>query len=289
MSFWYHCKEHMFSFNLKSKPSSYSHFLRYDNFCMCKTINSFSGSGILRKRPFMFPIPIALDLTGSRERRIFCVEIFENQTEITWRWKKKHIKVCKKQTNKKSQNRRMSCFSSLCQLLLSTSQKIGVCDLLCVLLECITYTLCYYMTGVTILVKGLERMTDDSPHLQTRPKYTNLPHCKVATSMQTCPKYILAPLFRVMHYECAAWTKEVCFSNQYKLLNFSALHVLPCELCSVIWREGSAIDRRAGPQTTEDMLSESPRCNDMVADLGYTPLFMSVKRLPVKVYHNCSP
>ena len=44
-------------------------------------------------------------------------------------------------------------------------------------------------------------MTDDSPHLQTRPKYTNLPHCKVATSMQTCPKNILAPLFRVMHYE----------------------------------------------------------------------------------------
>ena len=94
-------------------------------------------------------------------------------------------------------------------------------------------------------------MTYDSPHLQTRPKYTNLPHCKVATSMQTCPKYIiLAPLFRVMHYEWAALTKEVCFSNQFKLLNFSALHVLPCEPCSVTWREGSAIDRRAGPQTT---------------------------------------
>ena len=116
-------------------------------------------------------------------------------------------------------------------------------------------------------------MTDDSPHLQTRPKYTNLPHCKVATSMQTCPKYILAPLFRVMHYEWAAWTKEVCFSNQYKLLNFSALHVLPCEPCSVTWREGSAIDRRAGPQTTEDMLSESPRCNDMVADLHFPRFF----------------
>ena len=112
-------------------------------------------------------------------------------------------------------------------------------------------------------------MTDDSPHLQTRPKYTNLPHCKVATSMQTCPKYILAPPFRVMHYEWAAWKKEVCFSNQFKLLNFSALHVLPCEPCSVTWREGSAIDRRAGPQTTEDMLSESPRCNDMVADLHF--------------------
>ena len=84
-------------------------------------------------------------------------------------------------------------------------------------------------------------MTDDSPHLQTRPKYTNLPHCKVAISMQTCPKYILAPLFRVMHYEWAAWKKEVCFSNQFKLLNFSALHVLPCEPCSVTWREGSAV------------------------------------------------
>ena len=113
----------------------------------------------------------------------------------------------------------------------------------------------------------------DSPHLQTRPKYTNLPHCKVATSMQTCPKYILAPFFRVMHYEWAAWTKEVCFSNQFKLLNFSALHVLPCEPCSVTWREGSAIDRRAGPQTTEDMLSESPRCNDMVADLPFPRFF----------------
>ena len=116
-------------------------------------------------------------------------------------------------------------------------------------------------------------MTDDSPHLQTCPKYTNLPHCKVATSMQTCPKYILAQLFRVMHYEWAAWTKEVCFSNQYKLLNFSALHVLPCEPYSIIWREGSAIDRRAGPQTTEDMLSESPRCNDMVADLLFLRFF----------------
>ena len=116
-------------------------------------------------------------------------------------------------------------------------------------------------------------MTDDSPHLQTCPKYTNLPHCKVATSMQTCPKYILAPLFRVMHYEWAAWTKEVYFSNQFKLLNVSALHVLPCEPCSVTWREGSAIDRRAGPQTTEDMLSESPRCNDMVADLHFPRFF----------------
>ena len=38
--------------------------------------------------------------------------------------------------------------------------------------------------------------TDDSPHLQTRPKYTNLPHVKVAT-IQTCPKYKLAPLYCV--------------------------------------------------------------------------------------------
>ena len=38
------------------------------------------------------------------------------------------------------------------------------------------------------------RSTDDSPHLQTRPKYTNLPNRKVA-SIQTCPKYKLAPLF----------------------------------------------------------------------------------------------
>ena len=112
------------------------------------------------------------------------------------------------------------------------------------------YVFCLYFSS---------NMTDDSPHLQTRPKYTNLPHCKVATSMQICPKYILAPLFRVMHYEWAAWTKEVCFSNQFKLINFSALHVLPCEPCSVTWREGSAIDRRTGPQTTEDMLSESPQ------------------------------
>ena len=42
-----------------------------------------------------------------------------------------------------------------------------------------------------------KRSTDDSPHLQTRPKYTNLKlfaHRKVA-SIQTCPKYKLAPLF----------------------------------------------------------------------------------------------
>ena len=97
--------------------------------------------------------------------------------------------------------------------------------------------------------------------------------CHSSAPPGTCPKYILAPLFRVMHYEWAALTKEVCFSNQFKLLNFSALHVLPCEPCSVTWREGSAIDRCAGPQTTEDMLSESPRCNDMVADLHFPRFF----------------
>ena len=39
-----------------------------------------------------------------------------------------------------------------------------------------------------------QRKTDDSPHLQTCPKDTNLPHRKVA-AIQTCPKYKLAPLF----------------------------------------------------------------------------------------------
>ena len=42
-----------------------------------------------------------------------------------------------------------------------------------------------------IHIKGVRT---NSPHLQTRPKYTNLPHRKVA-SIQTCPKYKLAPLF----------------------------------------------------------------------------------------------
>ena len=34
MSFWYHCKEHIFSFNLIPKSSSYSYFLRYDYLCI---------------------------------------------------------------------------------------------------------------------------------------------------------------------------------------------------------------------------------------------------------------
>ena len=48
--------------------------------------------------------------------------------------------------------------------------------------------------GQTIPPKWKNRSTDDSPHLQTRPKYTNLPHRKVA-AIQTCPKYKLTPLF----------------------------------------------------------------------------------------------
>ena len=109
--------------------------------------------------------------------------------------------------------------------------------------------------------------------------FTNSPQVYKLAPLQSrhinanLPQIHTRPTFRVMHYEWAAWTKEVCFSNQFKLLNFSALHVLPCEPCSVTWREGSAIDRRAGPQTTEDMLSESPRCNDMVADLHFPRFF----------------
>ena len=49
---------------------------------------------------------------------------------------------------------------------------------------------------LTPALEWMRGSTDDSPHLQTRPKYTNLPHVKVAT-IQTCPKYKLAPLYCV--------------------------------------------------------------------------------------------
>ena len=61
----------------------------------------------------------------------------------------------------------------------------------------------------------LKRSTDDSPHLQTRPKYTNLPHVKVAT-IQTCPKYKLAPLYCVWQDTvrvCCIWSSIECVSG----------------------------------------------------------------------------
>ena len=32
MSFWYHCKEHTFCFDLEPKSSSYSHFFRWKEY-----------------------------------------------------------------------------------------------------------------------------------------------------------------------------------------------------------------------------------------------------------------
>ena len=98
--FWYHCKEHTFSFNLISKSSSYaSYILRYD---------SFSESVILRNRPLKFPIPIVLDLTGCKNAAFFffvgkCLKIGQK----LHRGDRKHKKYVKK---KKSQNRQMNYF-----------------------------------------------------------------------------------------------------------------------------------------------------------------------------------
>ena len=84
MSFWYHCQEHTFSFNLIPKSGSYSYFLKYDHLCMSPKAISLKEL-ILRNWPLKFLI-IVLDLTGYRNCRIFCGKMFENQSEITWMW-----------------------------------------------------------------------------------------------------------------------------------------------------------------------------------------------------------
>ena len=84
-----------------------------------KTVSSFSGSVILRNRPFKFPFPIVLNLTDCRKCIIFCGKMFENRSELHG-GDRKHIKVCK--TIKIS----ISNFSPLCQLQSSISQNRSV-------------------------------------------------------------------------------------------------------------------------------------------------------------------
>ena len=51
-----------------------------------------------------------------------------------------------------------------------------------------------------------------------------------------------------------------------------------------IWYVG-----RARAESAHGDLDGGQRSSEVKWGKGYTPLFMSVKRLPVKVYHNCSP
>ena len=51
ISYWYHCKEYTFNFNLIPKSISYPYFLRYDHLCIRQTLSGFSGSVILRNQP----------------------------------------------------------------------------------------------------------------------------------------------------------------------------------------------------------------------------------------------
>ena len=91
MSFWFHCREHTFSFNLIPKLSSYSsYFFRYDHLCT----RHFSGSVILRNLPLKFQIPIALDLTGCRKCRIFEGKFLKISQKLHG-GDRKHVEVCK--------------------------------------------------------------------------------------------------------------------------------------------------------------------------------------------------
>ena len=88
ISFWYHCKEHVFGFHLIQKSSSYSYFLRYDHLCIRLWCFFFFFFEVWfwENRPLKYPIPIVLDMTGCKQCKIFCRKMFENQSEITWRW-----------------------------------------------------------------------------------------------------------------------------------------------------------------------------------------------------------
>ena len=66
---------------------------------MYKTVNSSSGSVILRNRPLKFPIPIVLDMTGYRNCITFYGKMFENQSEIGHDRKHK-LRYGKKKTQK---------------------------------------------------------------------------------------------------------------------------------------------------------------------------------------------
>ena len=130
MSSWYHCNEHTFSFNL------IPNLLLFEIQFVYKTKSGYSESVILRNRPLKLPHPLVLDLTGCRKYRIFfvgkCLEI----SQKLHGGERKHISIDRKSKISKSTDE--SFFhpydNSNCPYL-----KIGWCDLLPVLLECITY------------------------------------------------------------------------------------------------------------------------------------------------------
>ena len=100
MSFWYHCKEHTYSFNLIPKSSSQSSLLFEIWPFMCETFSIFSGSVISRNRPLKLPnrlrkIQIFLwENVGKSFRNYFVTE------DLLLRYVK----------NQKSQNQQMSHF-----------------------------------------------------------------------------------------------------------------------------------------------------------------------------------
>ena len=98
MSFWYHFKEHIFSFDTKIKFIFLQLFEIWP--LVNKTVSGFSDSVILRNWHLQFSIPTALDMTSCRKCRIFCGKMFENRSKITLRWwktlryvKKKNLKI----------------------------------------------------------------------------------------------------------------------------------------------------------------------------------------------------
>ena len=119
MSFWYHCMEHTFSFNLIPKSSSYSSYLlRYDP--VYKTVGGFSGSVILRNLPLKFP---SFGYDRLQMMQNFCGKMFEISQKLHG-GDRNHIKVCKKKTkqNKNLKIDRWVIFHPICQLQMPISQ-----------------------------------------------------------------------------------------------------------------------------------------------------------------------
>ena len=127
MGFWYHRKEHTFSFNVIPKSSSYSSYLlRCDNLCLRPLAVSLEvWLWEIGLKIFLFLFPIFWNVTGSRKCRIFvrkCLKISQKLHRQVIEVILRYVRCVKKQ---KSQNQtdRVTYFSPLCQLQLSYISK----------------------------------------------------------------------------------------------------------------------------------------------------------------------
>ena len=118
MRFWYHCTEHMFSFNLITKSSSYTYFLNYDHLFV-RLYKRFLWMWFWEISLLKFPIPIDLDMTGCRKCRILWGNVWKSVRKL-YGGGRKHIKACEKK--KKISKSTDELFFTPCQLLLFISQ-----------------------------------------------------------------------------------------------------------------------------------------------------------------------